>query len=111
MAAAIRLHHTRAAAVRPLQPRRRDKVGIYACGPIVYGRIHVGNAGPFVVFSLPKRLRVHDGWYEVTLVVNITVVNDEIYAAAATRSTSLVGRRRSRARMSPGGKYMSPATG
>ena len=32
------------------------RVGIYACGPTVYGRIHVGNARPFVVFSLLKRV-------------------------------------------------------
>ena len=43
------------------------KVGIYACGPTVYGRIHVGNARPFVVFSLLKRFLEHEG-YDVTLV-------------------------------------------
>jgi len=47
----------------------------------VYGRIHVGNARPFVVFSLLKRFLVHEG-YNVTLVANITDVNDKIYAAA-----------------------------
>jgi cysteinyl-tRNA synthetase len=56
-------------------------VAIYACGPTVYGRIHVGNARPFVVFSLLKRFLVHEG-YGVTLVFNITDVNDKIYAAA-----------------------------
>jgi cysteinyl-tRNA synthetase len=59
-------------------------VGIYACGPTVYGRIHVGNARPFVVFSLLKRLLVHEG-YKVTFVTNITDVNDKIYAAAVER--------------------------
>ncbi|HEU4735966.1 MAG TPA: cysteine--tRNA ligase, partial [Solirubrobacterales bacterium] len=29
-----------------------EEVGIYACGPTVYSRIHIGNARPFVVFSL-----------------------------------------------------------
>ena len=42
-------------------------VGIYACGPTVYSRIHIGNARPFVVFSLLKRFLEHEG-YEVTLV-------------------------------------------
>ena len=49
--------------------------GIYACGPTVYGRIHVGNARPFVVFSLLKRFLVHEG-FETTFVANITDVND-----------------------------------
>ncbi len=56
-------------------------MGIYACGPTVYSRIHIGNARPFVVFSLLKRFLAHDG-HEVTLVVNVTDVNDKIYDAA-----------------------------
>ena len=56
-------------------------MGIYACGPTVYDRIHVGNARPFVVFSLLKRFLEHEG-HRVTLVVNVTDVNDKIYDAA-----------------------------
>jgi len=56
-------------------------VGIYACGPTVYARVHVGNARPFVVFALLKRFLEHEG-LEVTLVENVTDVNDKIYAAA-----------------------------
>jgi cysteinyl-tRNA synthetase len=79
----IRLHDTRTGQVLPVQPRPGNRVGIYACGPTVYGRIHVGNARPYVVFSLLKRLFVHEG-YNVTFVTNITDVNDKIYAAAQT---------------------------
>ena len=56
-------------------------MGIYACGPTVYNRIHIGNARPFVVFSLLKRFLEHEG-YEAMLVANITDVNDKIYDAA-----------------------------
>ena len=56
-------------------------MGVYVCGPTVYGRVHVGNARPFVVFALLKRFLEHEG-YEVTLVENITDVNDKIYDAA-----------------------------
>jgi cysteinyl-tRNA synthetase len=77
----IRLHDTRTGEVLPLEPLRPGRVGIYACGPTVYSRIHIGNARPFVVFSLFKRLLEHEG-YEVTLVVNVTDVNDKIYDAA-----------------------------
>jgi cysteinyl-tRNA synthetase len=78
----IRLHDTRAKALRPLQPREPGRVGIYACGPTVYSRVHVGNARPFVVFSLLARFLRHEG-LQATLVINITDVNDKIYAAAA----------------------------
>ena len=77
----IRLHDSRTGRVVDLEPREPGKVGIYACGPTVYGRIHVGNARPFVVFSLLKRFLEHEG-YETTLVANVTDINDKIYDAA-----------------------------
>jgi cysteinyl-tRNA synthetase len=69
---------------RRLDPREPPRVGIYACGPTVYGRVHVGNARPFVVFALLKRFLEHEG-YDVTLVENVTDVNDKIYDAARER--------------------------
>ena len=77
----IVLHDTHTGRLRPLEPREPGKVGIYVCGPTVYGRIHVGNARPFVVFSLLKRFLVHQG-FNVELVTNVTDVNDKIYIAA-----------------------------
>ncbi|HLJ03448.1 MAG TPA: cysteine--tRNA ligase [Solirubrobacteraceae bacterium] len=77
----ISLHDTRSGQVRPLEPAEPGRVRIYACGPTVYGPIHVGNARPFVVFSLLKRYLEHEG-YRVMLVANITDINDKIYAAA-----------------------------
>jgi cysteinyl-tRNA synthetase len=77
----IRLYDTRTREVRPLEPRDPGKVGIYACGPTVYSRVHVGNARPFVVFSQLKRFLDHEG-YDATLVANITDINDKIYDAA-----------------------------
>ena len=77
----IVLHDTRSGELRPLVPRDPGRVGIYACGPTVYSRIHIGNARPFVIFSLLRRFLAHEG-YEVDLVVNVTDVNDKIYDAA-----------------------------
>jgi cysteinyl-tRNA synthetase len=77
----IRLHDTRSGELRLLEPRHPGAVGIYACGPTVYSRIHIGNARPFVIFGLMKRFLVHEG-YGVKLVVNVTDVNDKIYVAA-----------------------------
>jgi cysteinyl-tRNA synthetase len=64
-----------------LELREPGRVGIYACGPTTYGRIHIGNARPYVVFTLLKRFLVHEG-YEATLVINVTDINDKIYDAA-----------------------------
>jgi len=77
----IRLHDTLSGELRALEPREPGRVGIYTCGPTVYDRVHVGNARPFVVFSLLKRFLEHEG-HEVLFVENVTDVNDKIYAAA-----------------------------
>jgi len=77
----IVLHDTLTGRRRVLEPAKDARVGIYACGPTAYGRVHVGNARPYVVFSLLKRLLAHEG-YVPTLVCNITDVNDKIYEAA-----------------------------
>ena len=80
----IRLHDTRSGSLQPLAPADPAAVGIYACGPTVYSRVHVGNARPFVIFSLLKRFLEHEG-YGVSLVINVTDVNDKIYDAARTQ--------------------------
>jgi cysteinyl-tRNA synthetase len=77
----IRFHDTLSRELRPLEPRDPGRVGIYWCGPTVYNRVHVGNARPFVVYAQLKRFLVHEG-YDVTLVSNITDINDKIYDAA-----------------------------
>jgi cysteinyl-tRNA synthetase len=78
----VSLHDTQSGQIRPLEPERPGRVRIYTCGPTVYGRVHVGNARPFVVFSWLARFLRHEG-YEVRFVSNITDVNDKIYAAAS----------------------------
>jgi cysteinyl-tRNA synthetase len=62
-------------------------VRMYVCGPTVYARAHIGNARPYVVFSwLARWLRLRG--YDVTLVHNITDVNDKIYEAAPGASAA-----------------------
>jgi cysteinyl-tRNA synthetase len=75
----VRIRDTLSGELRVLDPA--DQVGIYACGPTVYSRIHIGNARPFVIFSLLARFLKSEG-YEARLVVNVTDINDKIYDAA-----------------------------
>ncbi len=77
----VRIRDTLSGEPRPLEPRRAPEVGIYACGPTVYSRIHIGNARPFVIFMLLGRFLAHVG-YEPKLVINVTDINDKIYDAA-----------------------------
>jgi cysteinyl-tRNA synthetase len=83
----VTLYDTRTRSLTPFEPRDPKRVGIYACGPTVYARVHVGNARPFIVFSQLKRFLQHEG-YGVTLVGNITDINDKIYDAARAAGRS-----------------------
>jgi cysteinyl-tRNA synthetase len=76
----LRVQDTLSGELRPLEPSG-EALGVYACGPTVYARVHVGNARPFVVFALLKRFLEHEG-HAVKLVENVTDVNDKIYDAA-----------------------------
>src|SRR5207253_4018060 len=64
---------------------------MYVCGPTVYARAHVGNARPFLVGMWLRRWLRRRG-YDVTLVHNITDVNDKIYDAAPGASAELAAR-------------------
>ena len=83
----MRLYDTATRGLRELPPPP-GPVRMYFCGPTVYQRIHVGNARPFVLSMWLKRWLEHSG-YDVTLVENITDVNDKIYAAAPGASAKL----------------------
>src|SRR2546423_4059161 len=69
-------------------PEQPGPIGIYTCGPTVYQRIHIGNARPFVISIWLERWLELRG-YDVTLVENITDVNDKIYDAAPEHSADL----------------------
>ena len=86
----VRIRDTLSGEPRALDPA--EEVGIYACGPTVYGRIHIGNARPFVVFSLFARFLRSEG-YRTRLVTSRT----PIVSGGAVRTPS-----RWRPRRSPG---------
>jgi cysteinyl-tRNA synthetase len=76
----MRLHDTLTRSLRDL-PAPPGPIRMYVCGSTVYQRVHVGNSRPFVIAMwLRSWLRV--GGYEVTLVHNITDVDDKVYAEA-----------------------------
>jgi cysteinyl-tRNA synthetase len=83
----MRLYNTLTHVEDPL-PDAPGPIRMYFCGPTVYRRIHVGNARPFVISAWLRRWLAAIG-YEVTLVQNITDVNDKIYQAAPGASAEL----------------------
>jgi cysteinyl-tRNA synthetase len=79
----IRLHDTMTREKRPFVPLNRERITMYVCGPTVYGRAHIGNARPAVVFDTLARLIRHDfGEKSLVYARNVTDVDDKIIASA-----------------------------
>src|SRR4051794_4069997 len=79
----IRLHDTMAREKRPFVPQNPNRITMYVCGPTVYGRAHIGNARPAVVFDTLARLIRHEfGEDSLIYARNVTDVDDKIIAAA-----------------------------
>ena len=80
----IHLHDTMAREKRPFSPLNPQRITMYVCGPTVYGRAHIGNARPAVVFDLLRRVLEHEHPdAEVIYARNVTDVDDKIIASAA----------------------------
>ena len=62
-------------------------IGAYVCGSTVYQRVHVGNSRPFVL-AMWLRGWLREKGYDVTLVHNITDVDDKVYVEAAKREVA-----------------------
>jgi cysteinyl-tRNA synthetase len=82
------LHNTLTREKEAFAPIDPAHVRVYACGPTVYDRIHIGNARPIVVFDVLVRLLRHL-YPKVTYVRNITDVDDKIINRAAERNIGI----------------------
>ena len=71
------LYDTLTREVRPLAMREPGKLGMYLCGPTVYGPPHLGHGRATLVYDV---LRQYLEWrgIEVRLVSNITDIDDKI---------------------------------
>ena len=79
----IRLYDTMTREKRPFVPLNRERITMYVCGPTVYGRAHIGNARPAVVFDTLSRLIRHEfGDNSLVYARNVTDVDDKIIASA-----------------------------
>jgi len=83
----VRLHDTLTGETRPFTPIG-DPVGIYSCGPTVYGPVHIGNFRSFLFADLLVR---HLRWrgLAVRWVMNVTDVDDKIIRGAAAAGIAI----------------------
>ncbi|MFM2292160.1 MAG: hypothetical protein RIS29_1973 [Bacteroidota bacterium] len=67
------IHNTLSRKKEQFVPLHGNKVGMYVCGPTVYGDAHLGHARPAITFDILFRYLTHLG-YKVRYVRNITDV-------------------------------------
>jgi len=82
----LRFHNTLSRKVEDLRPLEAGRLGIYVCGPTVYDAPHLGHARSAVVFDVFRRFFEALG-YNVTLVRNITDIDDKIILKAQATGT------------------------
>lgn len=84
----LHVYNTLGRALQPFRTRREGKVGIYLCGPTVQSEPHVGHGRSAVAFDVIRRYLSWKG-YDVTLVRNVTDIEDKIIKAAEESGTSV----------------------
>ena len=67
------IYNTLSRCKQPFEPVHAPNVGMYVCGPTVYGDPHLGHARPAITFDILFRYLKHLG-YKVRYVRNITDV-------------------------------------
>lgn len=77
-----RFYDTATGAIRDFTPIVNGEVSIYYCGATVQGKPHVGHIRSAVVFDILVRWLEYAG-YQVTLVRNVTDIDDKILARSA----------------------------
>ncbi|HSN43097.1 MAG TPA: cysteine--tRNA ligase, partial [Propionibacteriaceae bacterium] len=78
----FRLYDSVRRQIVPFQPLRAGEVSIYCCGPTVQSAPHLGHIRKEVNFDVLRRWLEVSG-YAVTLITNVTDVDDKILIKSA----------------------------
>lgn len=79
----LRLFDTATRELRDFTPREAGKVGMYICGLTTQGAPHIGHIRFAVAFDVLRRWLETGHGYDVTLVRNVTDIDDKVLRKAA----------------------------
>jgi cysteinyl-tRNA synthetase len=85
----LRLYNTLTRQEEPFAPSRDNTVRMYACGPTVYARAHIGNFRTFIAVDVLRRALMHVGGHQMRLAMNYTDVDDKTIGGAMKAGVSL----------------------
>jgi len=70
---AVKLYNSLTRKIEELKPIKKNKIGLYACGPTVYNYAHIGNLRTYVFEDILKKVLKYNG-FKVKHIMNITDV-------------------------------------
>ena len=79
----IRLYDTATQELRDFVPVTEGKAGIYVCGLTTQGAPHIGHVRFAVAFDILRRWLTRGHGFDVTLIRNVTDIDDKILAKSA----------------------------
>jgi len=79
----IRLYDTATQQLRDFVPVTEGKAGIYVCGLTTQGAPHIGHVRFAVAFDILRRWLTRGHGFDVTLIRNVTDIDDKILAKSA----------------------------
>src|SRR2546422_2704971 len=84
----LRVYNTLSKQKEPFKTVVPGKVGMYVCGPTVYKPSHIGHMVGPVIFDVIKLYLRYSG-YQVTLVINVTDVDDKLINESRNRGMTM----------------------
>jgi cysteinyl-tRNA synthetase len=79
----LSLYDTASREQRPFEPLEPGRVGLYICGLTTQGSPHIGHVRFAVAFDILRRWLERGHGYDVTLVRNVTDIDDKILVRSA----------------------------
>mgnify|MGYP003366318663 CR=1 FL=1 len=79
----MRLFDTKTQSLQEVEPIHPGRLGVYVCGPTVQSAPHIGHLRSALIYDILRRWMTYSG-LQVTLVRNVTDIDDKILANAQT---------------------------